>query len=394
MDGSSAGVSRWTQYFVTASAGFLTAYSVSILAGWSLRVQVLLGLFGFGCLMVFGMGYLLLPPYVGRTLADHRFAGIHFALSLPGLILLVAYRLFDVPPVLGPLGCILWAGGVIVFVSALAVTVHGRSHDQEGAATDLPGARETPRTAVAALPVAVFYLLLGTLAHSSAIGLPVPASFRLPLRAASHAYAMGFATLLVFALSVRLLPMFFGATPPHPLLDAVTVVGAIAPLLLSIGVRVDFWFRIGAVLETAAMTGYTVCVVSVLRRSERVRVGGFGVAAGSIVGVAATLAGASAAFSASVVDAVRLHVRLVLGGFLPLTVVGYAFLFFPVTGGQFLGATPRTAAAAIASILAGLLLQLAGIGQFGATIDATGAVVSLLGVLTYTYLLGRRLLTT
>jgi hypothetical protein len=40
--------------------------------------------------MVFGMWYLLLPPYLGQTLPDHRPAGAHFAVAVVGLSLLVA----------------------------------------------------------------------------------------------------------------------------------------------------------------------------------------------------------------------------------------------------------------------------------------------------------------
>lgn len=392
MIGNSAGVSRWTRYFVAASAACFVAYFASVLAAWPLRVQVLFGLFGFVCLMVFGMGYLLLPPYAGRTIADHRFAGVQFALVIPGLCLLVVDRLLDAPPVLGRLGSVLWAGGVVAFVAALAATVHRRGRGPDVPAAGVPGTGAASRVAVAVLPVAVLYLVGGTLAHLGAVGLPVPVPFWLPLRAASHAYAAGFATLLVFALSARLLTGFFSATPPRRLLDVVAVAGAIAPLLLSTGLWVDPWFRVGAVLETAAVTGYAVTVAVVLRQSDRVRVGGYGVVAGAVAGVAATMAGASAAFGVGAADAVRLHVRLALGGFLPLTVAGYAFLFFPVTGGQFRGAMPRTAAAALALLAGGLVLQVAGVVVFGAAVDAAGAAVSLLGGLTYLYLLGRRLL--
>lgn len=35
------------------------------------------------------MGYLHLPPYVGRPLVDHRLAGIHFGFASLGVVLLV-----------------------------------------------------------------------------------------------------------------------------------------------------------------------------------------------------------------------------------------------------------------------------------------------------------------
>jgi len=390
---NSAGVSQWTEYFVVSSACSLVAYFASVSAGLPHRIQVLLGLYGFACLMVFGMGYLLVPPYVGRTVIDHRFAGIHLAFAVSGLCLLVATHFVRTFDSVGRFGGLLWASGVAVFAMTLAATaLSARSDQGTDRAAGVSGRNTSPGWAAAAIPVAVAYLLLGTVARFD--GLPVVGSVPVPHAPAvpSHAYASGFAGLLVFALRVRLLPGFFGASPPRRLLSVVVGAGATAPLLLTVGLWVDPWFSLGAVLEGIAMVGYAVCVAVVLRRSERVRVGGYGIAMGAAVGVAATVAGASAAFGVNVAMAVNTHVRLVIGDFLPLTIVGYAVLFFPVTGGQFRGATHRTVRFVLVALFSGLVLQVTGLLCGAGVVARGGAATSLVGSLTYLYLVGRRLI--
>lgn len=393
MTANSAGVAQWTEYFVVSSACSLVAYFASVSVGLPHRVQVLLGLYGFACLMVFGMGYLLLPPYVGRTVIDHRFAGGHLILAVLGLCLLVAGHLVETFDSVGRFGGLLWASGVAVFAVSLAATaLNAWSDPGTDRAAGVPGRDTSLKWAAAAIPVTVAYLVLGTLAlfngPSVAGSVPVPHSPAVP----SHAYAAGFAGLLVFALGARLLPGFFGASPPHRLLSAVLGTGAAAPLLLTVGLWANPWFSFGAVLEGIAMTGYAVCVAVVLRRSDRVRVGGYGIAMGAVAGVAATVAGASAAFGVDVATAVNVHVRLVLGGFLPLTIVGYALLFFPVTDGQFRGATHRTVRFVLVALFSGLVLQVAGLLCGVGVVARGGAATSLVGSVTYSYLVGRRLM--
>lgn len=93
---------------------------------------------------------------------------------------------------------------------------------------------------------------------------------------------------------------------------------------------------------------------------------------------------------AGIADATALHWTLVLDGFFPLTIVGYAFQFFPVTGARVPGANERGVAATIGLLAVGAAIQGLGIvGQLG-TVRTVGIALSLAGSLGYLYLVGGR----
>ncbi|TYL36362.1 hypothetical protein CV102_23200 [Natronococcus pandeyae] len=92
-------------------------------------------------------------------------------------------------------------------------------------------------------------------------------------------------------------------------------------------------------------------------------------------------------------NATTLHWTLVLGGFFPLTIVGYALQFFPVTGGQFPGASERGVAATIALLAVGVLLQGFGIVGQIEFVRSMGIGLSLAGGVGYLYLVGGRFAT-
>ncbi|MDG5820556.1 hypothetical protein [Natronococcus sp. A-GB7] len=91
-----------------------------------------------------------------------------------------------------------------------------------------------------------------------------------------------------------------------------------------------------------------------------------------------------------IADATTLHWTLVLGGFFPLTIVGYALKFFPVTGARVPGANERGVAATITLLAVGAAVQGVGVGgQLGA-VRTVGIGLSLAGALGYLYLVGGR----
>jgi len=384
------GLRRWTQRFTVASAA---AFVVSCVAAGVVsdpRIPVILALFGFVCPMIFGMAYLLLPPYVRRTLVDHRLPGIHFVLAFPGAGSLVLGTAIEGLGLLRSLGAVVWSLGVLVFVGALFGTVVPAVLDDPASVFrggDRP--QRSTRLATATIPIAIGYLLLGTMVLVQSTS--VVSAWDPTLVSVIHLYAVGFGALLIFSLGARLLLGFYRASPPKSLLWLVLVAGAVAPMLLGFTIWVDPWFRVGAALESIAMVGYAIVVGITGYRTERRRFGYVGIAFGAVAGVLAVAVAAPVAFGTPVLDNwVSLHRTTVLWGFFPLTIVGYAFLFFPVTDGQFRGATRRVATTTIVLLAVGLLIRLFGIAAASEPVRLGGVATSVVGALLYCYLLIRR----
>ncbi|MDY7081252.1 MAG: hypothetical protein SXQ77_02305, partial [Halobacteria archaeon] len=216
-----------------------------------------------------------------------------------------------------------------------------------------------------------------------------------------HFYAVGFAALLIFALGVRLLTGFFHVSIPRYAVRLVIVPGALAPAFLGtyLWMWVDPWFQVGAVLETVGMVGYLGTVMFVAYRSDTNNVGLYGILLGAVSGVIAVVLvflyvlGIGGAVIGTQTTYVSGHVSFVLGGFFPLTIVGYAYQFFPVTGGQFRGANRSTATATVGLLGTGVLLQGGSAVVEQSLIVKIGAAISLVGAVGYWYLITRRLST-
>ncbi|QHS17368.1 hypothetical protein GWK26_09555 [haloarchaeon 3A1-DGR] len=387
MTGRSSGLRRWTRRFVLASAGSFVAFQALALSDVEPTTAVLVGVLGFVCPMVFGMGYLLFPSFVGETLIDRRFADVHFGLTYAGLGLIAGGRLWgrpDGPAALAGVG--LWSLGAVVFLAAISATVViAIRGSPESARRALAGGDRSARVATATLPVAVAFLLLGSGALVAG-----------PLSRAVHLLAIGFGALPVYAVGIRLLPGFFRVAVPAPLAAVVLPAGVVAPALLGAARWVAPWFGLGAAAAVIAMVGYLAIVAVVIGRADRRRVGAFGVLLGAVAGVAAVLAAATVAFGAPFGigggTALAVHRALVLGGFFPLTIVGYAFLFFPVASGRVPGASTRTARATVALLAAGAGCQAIGLLLVAVPIRHLGGVLSILGGFGYAFLLGARFL--
>ncbi|WP_096390992.1 hypothetical protein [Halopenitus persicus] len=416
MTGRSSGLRRWTYRFVLASAGSFVAFQALALSDVDPATAALVGVLGFVCPMVFGMGYLLFPSFVGETLIDRRFAGVHFGLAYAGLGLLAFGRLSgrpDGPAALAGVG--LWSLGAVVFLAAISATVVVAVRGSpETARRALAGGDQAARVATATIPVAAAFLLFGTVALVAATVPPeaAPAAMT-PITALStavvpdvvgvvtlpravHLIAIGFGALPVYAVGIRLLPGFFHTGVPGPLAAVVLPAGVVAPALLGAARWVDPWFGLGAAAAVIAMVGYLAIVAVVIGRADRRRVGAFGVLLGAIAGVAAVLAAATVAFGGLVVvtpgTALAIHRALVLGGFFPLTIAGYAFLFFPVASGRYPGASARTARTTVVLLAAGAGCQAIGLLLGTFPVRCLGGALSILGGFGYAFLLGARFL--
>lgn len=184
---------------------------------------------------------------------------------------------------------------------------------------------------------------------------------------------------------------FYRASPPNPLRWLVLITGAVAPLFLGVTLWVNPLFRVGAAIESIAMVGYALVVCITGYRTERRRCGYLGIALGAVAGVVAVAVAAPVAFGTAWVDRwAAFHRTAVLWGFFPLTIVGYAFLFFPVTGGRVPSSSRRVARATIVLLAVGLLIRLFGITGHMDVLHLVGATISSAGAILYCYLIVRR----
>lgn len=387
---AAGGPGRWTRYFAVASALSGVALQVAFLLGAPLRATAVLGLFGAVLPMAFGMAYLLLPSYLGRTLSTERLPGVHLVAAYAGAVLLVADELVGPDPRLGSAGGVLWTVGVAVFLGTLLWTAAPVIASEPRKLLETSRPKRSPRLAGAAIPVAVGYLAVGTVALLSATT-PLPDLVGASLPVAVHYYAVGFAALLVFALGARLLTGFFRVSPPANATRAVLLCGAVAPAVLGVRFWNPPWFRVGAALAFAAMAGYAALVGIVAFRTDRQRVGLPGISLGAAAGVVGVGLAAPVAFGGAG-TLVAAHVPVILDGFFLLTIAGYAYQFFPVTNGQFRGATERTALATLGLLAAGTALLAIGTLAEIPPVRSSGAATALVGAAGYAYLLGRRLL--
>jgi hypothetical protein len=379
--------SRWSRRFVLAGAALLVLWQAAELAGLGRRAAVTLGVLGFVCHTVFGKAYALVPSYFDRDLATPRAMPVHLTCSLAGTLLLAGASTPSLRAGLAPetlraaaaAGALLWAAGVVAFLGTMGWTLRG---NLTGAETATGGANEdrrpVDRAANAFVPIALAYLAVGSYALvAGRTALPVLLDGYPPR--AIHLLAAGFAGLLLFAVGFRLLPRFLVARPPRALVATVLPAGAVGPALLAVGLPAGPMLHAGAAVESVAVVGFAAAFGLLFARSDRRRVGFYGVLAAAVAGTLAALAGLSLAVGPYLPGLVTAHRRLMILGFLGLAIVGATYQFYPPAVGTFPGAGNRTALGAIALLAGGLLVETAGLLGGVATVVTVGRVAAALG---------------
>jgi hypothetical protein len=358
----------------------------------SFHIVAIVGLFGAVLPMVFGMAYLLLPSYVGRTLSTQRLPGVHFILTYAGVGLLLGHELLERENFLLLGGVLLWSTGVVIFIGTLLWTILPAIIANQGMVrpSNLRPQRST-KLAMLAIPIALGYLIVGTIALLSTVdGFPnlIDATFPMVV----HFYATGFVSLLIFALGIRLLTGFFHVTLPKSLSWLVLLCGSVAPSALAFKFYHPPWFTIGASLEFIAIMGYAFLVAIVAYRTDRYRVGLYGIGLGALGGLLSVGVALANVIGVTGGPDIAAHVIVVLNGFLLLTIIGYAYQFFPVTSGQFWGATQRTGVVTIFVLGTGTGIQAIDVFKDVSWLQLCGIVLALIGTSGYSYLMLRRLL--
>lgn len=383
---SPATVSRWAQAFLLASAVCLVAAQVVALAGAGRRPVVVLGLYGFVLLVVFGKAYSLVPSYFERDLVWPGAMPLHLVLAVLGIVSLALAAHFDAPPLLGSVGALAWAAGVAVFCLTIGVTVRD---NVTGADTGTGGANEDRRAldrfANAFVPVALAYLVSGTY-ELVAANTALPALVGSAPARVTHLLAAGFALLMLFAIGARLLPRFLVASPPPRLVRAVLPAGALGPLLLAVGYPSGWLFRAGATLEAFAVVAFAVVYAVLFYSSDRDRVGLYGPLLGlalGTVGVALGVWFAVAGFTGAVTSA---HLRLNLFGLLGVSVVGVLYQFYPPAIADWPLTGDRLAFWTLVGLAVGVLTSAAG-AAVAAPVETVGHLLLTVGGVCHLYLL-------
>jgi len=380
-------VSRWARHYVLVSVLFLLAWQVGTVVGISRRAEVVLGVYGFVLHMVFGKAYSLVPTYFDRQLAFARAPAVQFPFTVAGTGGLVGASLQVGPLWFGSAGAILWSLGIGVFLGTLLWTVRGNITGRETATGETNAERQSiDRVANGFVPAALGYLIVGTY-ETLAVYTGLPMLFDGYLPRVTHLLAAGTAGVLIFALGFRLLPRFFVASLPWTLVVVVLPAGALGPAVLATHLGDGPWFRLGALVEAIAVTGFALGVGLLFVRSERRRVGFTAILAGAASGVGGVALGLWFALEQQSPELVLAHLRLNGLGFLGLIIVGLAYQFYPPAVGALPGASDRTALVSIDSLAGGLFVQLIGLAGHRPLLTTVGQLVTLGGALLYAYLI-------
>lgn len=384
---TAASTSRGSRRLVAAGVGFLVAWQVAAVAGAPRRYAVPLGLLGFVLHVVFGKSYALVPTYFERTYPFERVPTATLATATPGVVLVVLGK-YGGKPVLTTLGVLGYAIGTGLWVLTLAWTVRDNpTGSQSGTGEHNQHRRTLDRVANAFVPVALAFIALGVLELvAGTLGRPVFVTTGGV--GVAHLAGAGGATTLLFAVGFRALPRFTVTNPPANVAAVVLGSGAIGAALVVAGFGSGVLFRAGAVLLSVAVAGFAATWSWMLLRTERDRVGFYGVLAAvwsGVFGVALGLGFAMGHLSLAG-EAVVAHFRLTLLGFLGLAIVGVLYQFYPPAVGQHSGASDRTALVSIVALAAGVWIEAAGLLAGVPEAVLAGRVLGLLGSVAVAFL--------
>lgn len=357
---SAAATAARARRFVAAGVVLFVLWQAATVAGAPRRVQVVLGLQGAVLLTVFGKAHALVPSYFDRGLEPTWAPAVTAPLAVGGVIAHAAGLWADLPTVEAA-GATAWALGGVGVAATLAWTVRDNlTGGETGTSEANVDRRRLDRTANAVVPIALGYLLAGAYATAAGATPLPPLVDGYPPRA-SHLLAAGVGVLLVLGVGFRLFPRFLAARPPRGLPTVALAAGAVGPVLLALGVPSGPLLVAGAVAETVAVVGFAASFLVLFARTERDRVGFYGVATGAVAGLVGV--GIGLQFALGTLDSalVAVHLRVNLLGFLGLTIVGAAYQFYPPAVGTFPGASDRTALASIALVAAGLAVETLGL---------------------------------
>lgn len=385
---AAANVSRWSRRFVLAGCIFFVVWQGAGLVGVSRGVEVALGLFGFVFHVLFGKAYALVPSYFDRELRWPRAPGVQFPLSSGGTVGLVGDAVG-----LGSewlvVGSVLWFGGVVVFIGTMGGTISGNLIGREtGTSSANEDRAAVDRFANLFVPAALVYLVVSSVdgVVFAVFGSAVFGGYQPRV---THLFAVGTVVLFVFAIGFRLLPRFYVAYPPIVLVRSVLVSGAVGPVMLVLGFPSGWLFQVGAVLVGYSIVGYTGTIGWLYWSSDRSRVGLVGVLVGAGFGVVGVVFGLWFAFVGLDQAVVASHFRVMLLGFLSMTIMGVSFQFYPPNIGEGRFVSNQVAGVALGCIAGSVILHVVGSLVGWPEVVLVGYGVSVIGAVLYGNILFR-----
>lgn len=339
--------------FVLAGVGFFVVWNIGIILNWPHQTTIRLALYGFVFHVIFGKAYALIPAYFERDLVSAWIPRIHFPCSIVGTSALATAPLFERSGSIELLGSLLWGVAATLFFFGLIWTIKDNLLAVEtGSAGPNRNRRHIDRVANLFMPIALGYFLLGSYETIALTSETLPGSTTSSPQVI-HLLAGGTGALLIFSIGARLLPRFFVASAPRWIIWVLLPTGALGPLVISAGfVDVEF-LKLGALIQGIAMVSYAALIASLSFNTDRQRPGFVGIVFGAIFGVVAVFAGAMIAYDISGAG-ILIHPRLMLAGFLGLTIFGVLFQFYPPGVVEVPGGSNRIAVAALCCIAVGL----------------------------------------
>ena len=239
---------------------------------WELYLPAL----GFIGLMIMGMAQQFIPLYSGRQMWSGRGALLQIAISITGVLLILAGPL--TVPLLEFIGLALWLLGTLLFLLWILMTfrstqlpVRPRGKHAEFQAMDVLGIPMTGAAVLYLIAASVGFLL------ASPSGSPLVPFAAVHWFSFFHLYTLGFIVLMVFGVGFHLFPRFTDTVPNLKLAKGVTAMALPGPALVALTMPflglppAGFVFAAFAVLEASAAVLFATLVLGLWRRSSHRR---------------------------------------------------------------------------------------------------------------------------
>jgi hypothetical protein len=291
-------------------------------------LQIQLSAWGFAGLMIFGMGYVLIPSFIGRGLAYPWGALLHLPLAVASVIL-VSVSVAALRPELWRMAAALWLLGGILFAANLVAT--RKSALRPSVRVPKPSTLED-RAGLLLVGVAVGHLLASSVLFlqfdvSRGLGTLLPLDYWSQL----HLYLLGFVVTMIFGVGYNLIPRFLAARPNRVLLYVNVAAALPAPTLFAVFISSGgAGLAVGAALFTTAFLSYALNVATMYRHRGREIQPTFAFILTTLVFLSA---GISFGFLFILRPDLRylavIHAELNLFGFVGMTIFGVSYYIFP-----------------------------------------------------------------